>query len=167
MGHTGNHNMERLSNMVGGVLKLFPKNPLYKLSYCLTGKTSKYKSGYTPSLRNINTLGLTCQMDFGCVRGSDYAHRDSDNRLITSINGYNSYLLIMDSATRNHWIFLTKSKDPPNDMLDKILSTNGISNVICTIHTKQCGELSESSDFRAMALNHGYIMEPAGADSSF
>ena len=108
MGHTGNHNMERLSNMVGGVLKLFPKNPLYTFPRCITGKASKHKSGYTPSIHDINTPGLTFQMDFRLLRGSDYAHRDADNWLITSIDGYNSYLLIMDAATRHHCIFLTK-----------------------------------------------------------
>ena len=108
MGHAGKHDMERLPNMVDNVPKPFTKSSLYKCTHCLTGKASKHKSGYTPSIHDINTPGLTFQMDFRLLRGSDYAHRDADNWLITSIDGYNSYLLIMDAATRHHCIFLTK-----------------------------------------------------------
>ena len=167
MGHAGKHAMEKLSQMVDGVPTLFPKNPLYKCPHCLTGKATKHMAGYSPSFPDITQPGLTFQMDFGFVRGSDYAHRDADNRLITSIDGYNSYLLIMDSATRHHWIFLTKSKDPPTDILHTFLKTHGISDGIRTIRTDQGGELAGSSEFRAMALKHEYIVEPTGADSSF
>ena len=102
MSHTGKHAMERLPNMVDGIPKLFPKNLLYKYRHCLTGQISKHKSGYTLYLHDINTLCLNFQMDFGFVRGSDYAHMEADNRLIVSIAGYDIYLLIMDEVTRYH-----------------------------------------------------------------
>ena len=45
---------------------------------------------------------------------SDYAHPNkSTDRVVSFYDGYTSYLLIIDEASRMAWIFLTKSKDPP------------------------------------------------------
>ena len=106
-------------------------------------------------------------MDFGFVRGSGCTHRDTNNWLTASIDGYNAYLLIMDASTRYHWIFFTKSKCPPTDIIDTFLSNYGISDCLRTMWTNQDGELTGSSDFRTMVLKHGYIMETAGTYSSF
>ena len=43
-------------------------------------------------------------MDFGFVRGSDWAKKDNDNKLVTSVDGYCSYLLVIDKASRFIWI---------------------------------------------------------------
>ena len=53
---------------------------------------------YIPSLDDIIKTGSTFQMYFGFMRGSDYAHRNENDRLVTNIDGYNLYLLIMDAA---------------------------------------------------------------------
>ena len=102
MGHAGKTSMEKLPGMVDGIPKLFPKNPLYQFTHYLTGKASKYMAGYTPSLHNIAKTGSTFQMDFGFVRGSEYSYRDENDCLVTSIDGYTSYLLIIDETTRHH-----------------------------------------------------------------
>ena len=39
-------------------------------------------------------------MDFGFVRGSGYRLKIDDNKTVTSIDGYNSYLIIDDRVTR-------------------------------------------------------------------
>ena len=38
------------------------------------------------------------------------------DRVVTSFDGYEAYLLIVDEATRHVWVFLTKSKDPSVDI---------------------------------------------------
>ncbi len=43
--------------------------------------------------------GQRFHMDMGFVRGTKFSHRDNDGNLVTSINGYNSYLLIIDRCT--------------------------------------------------------------------
>ena len=91
-------------------------------------------------------------MNLGFVVGSNYTHRDTNNQLITSIDVYNSRLLIMNIATLHHWVFFTKSKGSPTDILGTFLSTHGISEIIRTMCTDQGGELAGSSDFRVMAL---------------
>ena len=52
---------------------------------------------YTQSLHDITKTGDTFQMNVGFVRGSHYAHS-----MVTGIDGYNSDLLIMDTATQKH-----------------------------------------------------------------
>jgi hypothetical protein len=54
-------------------------------------------------------------MDYGFMRAStsDYTRRDkSKDRVVQSYDGYSSYLLIVDEATRFVWVFLTNSKSP-------------------------------------------------------
>ena len=158
--------MEQLPGIVDGISKLFPKNLFYQCPHCLTGKATKHKIGFTPALHDITTPGLDFHMDFGFVRGSNYEQRDVNERLITSIDEYKSYLLIMDAATCHHWIFLTKSKEPPTDILNTFLNTHSIKDGFHMIRANQGGELDESSAFRFMALKHKYIIEPTGTESS-
>lgn len=39
------------------------------------------------------------QMKMGLIRSTKYKHRDNDGNLVTSIDGFNSYLLVIDTAT--------------------------------------------------------------------
>ena len=57
--------------------------------------------------------GQMFQIDTGFVRGSGFSTEDPDGRRVTSMDGYNSYLLIIDRKTRRHWVFLRKAKPPP------------------------------------------------------
>ena len=56
-------------------------------------------------------------MDFGSVRGNDFLEKIKDGRTITSVDGYNSYLIIVDKASRYMFTFLTKRKHPPLDIM--------------------------------------------------
>ena len=108
--------------------------------------------------------GQLFHMDFGFVRGSDYKRKDKSGKLITSIDGYRSYLIIVDSATGYMWVLLTKTKDPPLQYVRDFLSKHG--NKQCQIkgvRTDQGGELWKSKAFRAMIHEEGYLCEPTGA----
>jgi hypothetical protein len=49
---------------------------------------------------------------------SDYAHPNKvTDWVVNSYDGYTSYLLVIDEASRYAWVFLTKSKDPPIDSI--------------------------------------------------
>ena len=55
-------------------------------------------------------------MDFGFMRAStlDYSRRDkAKDRVVFSYDGFSSYLLIVDEASRYVWVFLTASNHPP------------------------------------------------------
>ena len=58
------------------------------------------------------------QMDFGFVLVKQNEH----NKLLRSRQGFGSYLLIVDEFTRYMWVFPTKSKSPPHDIIDKFLT---------------------------------------------
>ena len=59
-----------------------------------------------PSLQKSTTTGQHFHMDFGFVRGSDYSRVDSDGKLITSVDGYRAYLIIVDSFSGYMWVML-------------------------------------------------------------
>ena len=86
------------------------------------------------------------------------------DRIVTSYNGYSSHLIIVDSASRRVWAFLTKSKEPPIEILCTFLKKFGIGSGL--IHTIQGGELAWSQAFCDMALfKFGDVIESIGADS--
>jgi hypothetical protein len=71
----------------------------------------------------------------------------------------------VDKASRYVWVFLTRSKDPPLNIISCFLKKFGHveGGSICT---DQGSELAGLSDLADMTLrNHSYIFEPTGADS--
>jgi hypothetical protein len=107
-------------------------------------------------------------MDFGFMRAStsDFScpNKNTD-RVVTSYDGFSSYLLIVDEATRFIWVFLTKSKAPPLDILDSFFARFGHEHG-GSVRTDQGGELAQSFALSNLLLRkHRYVMEPTGADS--
>ena len=107
-------------------------------------------------------------MDFGFMRAStsDYSRRDrAKDRVVFSYDGFSSYLLIVDEASRYVWVFLTASKSPPIDIVEEFLTQHGHEDGGC-IRTDQGGELARSLAFQDMLLrDFHYTLEPTGADS--
>jgi hypothetical protein len=112
-------------------------------------------------------IGQHLHMDFGFVRGKDWHTKDKDGRKVTSIDGFNSYLLIIDRASRYLWIFLAKSKHPPLKPVSRILEAYGKAHGHKTVWTDLGGELARSSAFRDLIMENGYSLETTGAHSSF
>jgi hypothetical protein len=66
--------------------------------------------------------------------------------------------------THRVWAFLTKSKEPPIDILQAFMKKFRIGTRI--IRTNQGGELACSDSFQEIMLKiFGYIVEPMGVDS--
>ena len=107
-------------------------------------------------------------MDFGFMRAStsDYSRRDrAKDRVVFSYDGFSSYLLIVDEASRYVWVFLTASKSPPIDIVKEFLTQHGHEDGGC-IQTDQGGKLAWSSVFQDMLLrDFHYTLEPTGTDS--
>ena len=106
-------------------------------------------------------------MDFAFMRSSmdNYKRPNkATDRIVTSYDGYSSHLIIVDGASRRVWAFLTKSKEPPLDILRSFMTKFGIASGV--IRTDQGGELARSAAFRDMMLREfGYVVERTGADS--
>jgi hypothetical protein len=97
---------------------------------------------------------------------SDYFRLDKTKDCFVRLyDGYSSYLLVIDKASRFAWIFLTASKDPPIDIVRAFLAQHGHVDGSC-IHTNQGGKLAKSPNFQDLLLrNFNYTIKPTGADS--
>ena len=89
-------------------------------------------------------------MDVGFVRGSAYKFKNENSPTITSIDGFNLYLIIVDRVTRYIWIFLNTSKAPPINVAQRVLNKFKSNNLHRTVRTDQGGELARSSLFQNM-----------------
>ncbi len=101
-----------------------------------------------------------------CASTIDYAcPNKSTDRVVSSYNGYTLYLVITDEASRYAWVFLTKSKDPPLNIVRAFLLLHGHADGQC-VCTDQGGELASSFAFGDFILKgFGYTLEPTEADS--
>jgi hypothetical protein len=75
--------------------------------------------------KTIRSIGEMFYMDFGFVRGTGFANKDKTGKLVTSIDGYRAYLLIIEGYSRYVWILLTKTKHPPISYLTTFLELHG------------------------------------------
>ncbi len=72
----------------------------------------------------INERCEELHMDFGFMRVSanDYMQLSkTTDCVVQSYDGYSSYLIIVDAATRFIWVFLTTSKEPPLDIVNTFM----------------------------------------------
>jgi len=152
-------------------------NQFYKCASCMHAK-SKQRSYSTPStaIKGVHqdttsettVPGQNFYMDFGFMRGSGYCSKDEEGRTITSIDGYRSYLIVLDKATRYLWVFLTKTKAPPTNILEMFLKEDGNPTVTRrTIRTDEESELWASHAFKTAALDAGYLLEPTASGAPF
>jgi len=112
--------------------------------------------------------GTHFQMDMGFVRGTKYQVKDEDGNIITSLDGHNSYLIIIDRATRYTWVFLSKHKHPQIAALTGFLKSHGnTTNTQKSVRTDEGGELWGSYALQQMARELGYILQPTAPDASF
>ena len=99
------------------------KNPFYKSPSCLPNKMVRRHIARTPKHKNstrhcttkliydqssttefdtpvVGVAGQHFHMDFGFICGSGYRLKTDDNKTVTSIDGYNFYLIIVDRVIR-------------------------------------------------------------------
>jgi dUTP pyrophosphatase len=175
LGHPSDAVMQNMHLYDRGIPKL--KVPdFYKCQMCALGKIKKDSStklkGTLPPApiqpKEQIHPGQHLHADFGFVRGSTFSQFDEHGRLITSADGFRSYLIIVDRATRYKWIFLTKTRHPPLKELCTVLQKHKMltSTLNCTIRTDQGGELGKSHKFQQLVDECGYTYEPTGSNSS-
>ena len=113
-------------------------------------------------------------MDYGFVRGKEILEDDKppspDNThepLMTSKDGYNCYLLIVDEFSRYRWVFLFASKSPPTDTITTFLNKHGLPSGSKWVRRDQGGELAKSTSIRKYINDEKYTLEITEAGSSF
>merc|ERR1711884_958343 len=136
-------------------------HPLFKCRACTIAKMTKTPRQKTE--QQASTPGERFHMDFGFVCGPKnlqtllrqrrtvkhkIRHARSHHLIKASHDGYTSYLLITDAASRFTWIFLSKTKDPPIQVLDLFLQHHGLKGDMAKyVRTDQGGELARSTTF--------------------
>ena len=114
----------------------------------------------------IGVAGQHFHMDFEFVRGSSYSIKQEDQPTVTSIDGYNSYIIAVDRIIRYKWIFLTSSKAPPITIAKTLLEKLKCNIPHRTVRTDQGGELGLSHEFQNMLGEAGFALEITGTDTS-
>ena len=168
LAHPGQKVLEYLHHCVNGVPDLKSKrHQFFTCTCCDKAKIRKKNRNLLPSPDKTTSRGQRFHMDFGFVRGETQSKKNKAlTRMITSIDGYNSYLIIVDAHTRYTWVFLTSSKEPPLDVIQQFLNDHGLTTGERSIRTDQGGELYNSKKFHVACAFHGYKLEPTGADNS-
>jgi hypothetical protein len=120
----------------------------------------------TPTLETDLKCGEHFHMDFGFVHGK-YIQKDEIGKRITSIDGYNSYLLIIDRKSRYTWIMLSKTKQPPLLFLTQFFNHHGLTSGRRIVATDRGGELHDSLQFRELIIQANYLLQPTAPDAPF
>ena len=112
--------------------------------------------------------GQHFHLDFGFVRGSSFKlpTANGEGPTITSVDGKNSYCIIVDRATRHIWVFLSNSKEPPIEPVRMVLRKFGANITHRTVRTDQDKGLGKSKDFLQMIQDERFTPELTGSDSS-
>jgi len=151
---------------VTGIPSDFKYHPFQFIDWKEDAGVKKKAAGKT--VERTTEVGRRFYMDFGFMRASssDYTAQDkSVNRVVHSWDGYSSYLIIVDEASRYIWVFLTKSKEPPLEIIDTFLDRFGHTKG-GSVRSDQGGELARSFEYSDLLLRkHKYVVEPTGADS--
>jgi hypothetical protein len=107
-------------------------------------------------------------MDMGFVRGKKLSYIDEDGCLVASLDGYSSYLLIIDRASRYTWVFLTKGKTPQMENIRAFLDIHGSKHSTQRyIWTYEGGKLGRSHKFQMLVCKANYIFQSTAPDASF
>ena len=165
--HPGHTVTSTISKTAEGVPNLtHGRNAFYKCDACMRAKIeSTAKTSSSPTRDSpISGPGQMFNMDFGFVRGSDFKRKGDDGRIITSRDGYNSYLIIIDRYSSYTWVMLSRSKDPPLNFVKDFLMTHKDKKCpIIRVRTDQGGELWKSTAFQEVIQESQSILEPTGA----
>jgi hypothetical protein len=158
--------LEQLPRHAAGLPSKFEWNPFRFIDFKEQARIQKRPVGRNPV--KVSERGQRFYMDFGFIRASaaDLSRpKSTDDRVVESFDGFNSYLLVVDEVSKYSWIFLTKSKEPPIE-LTKIFMKEFAHDDGGKIRVDQCGELARSAAWRTLMLkDFQYKVEPTGADS--
>ena len=178
LGHPSHKIMMAAHKSCKGVPK-FKQPQFFNCGICNSSKFKRKHIGLTKAINkdikstppesNIQ-VGQHLHIDFGFVRGSDYAVKDAKGHLVTSVDGYRSYCLIIDRKSRYITVLLTKTKEPPIAQLRTILQKlqSKVTAVHSTVTTDLGGELAKSKAFCDLMMEPdvNYSLQTTGAYSS-
>jgi len=109
--HAGRFVTDTIAKVANGVPSLKKYNPFFSCGDCSSGKMTQQIKGYNKTPDRSTEQGGCFNMDYGFVKGKTTVK--NENALpITSKDGFNCYLLVVDEFSRHLWIFLRTSPYP-------------------------------------------------------
>jgi hypothetical protein len=166
LGNCSENQLDLIIDAADGVPRRFHYHPFRYIDWKEEARVRKQPTRKT-AIR-LDEAGRAFYMDFGFMRASSkhFTKRNlTEDRIVTSFDGFSAHLLIVDEASSRTWVFLLKSKDPPIDLVKTFLKMHGHGNG-GIVRTDQGGELARSDKFREELLEHcQYVVERTGADS--
>ena len=118
LGSPGVHQLDMLTGRVTGIPSDFKYHPFHYIDH--KEQASIKKGPAQRSAVHTSECKHHFYMDFGFMRASTSDHarpNKSTDRVVSSYDEYTSYLPVIDEASMMAWVFLTKSKDPPIDIV--------------------------------------------------
>jgi hypothetical protein len=166
LGSPGENQLELLPGNVTGIPPGFHYHPFWFLDWKEEAGIKKQAASKSAERTTDINWQFCVNFSFMQALSLDYQQPDKAmDRVVASWDGYSSYLLAVDEASHYTWVFLTKTKEPPLDIVDTFLDHCGHEHG-GLIHTDQGGELANLFAFTDMLLRkHKYIIEPTYADS--
>jgi hypothetical protein len=166
LGLPGKDQLDLLPGNVTGIPPGFHYHPFHFLDWKEEARIQKQAALRTAE--RTRDIKRRYYMDFGFMRASTSNFSQPSkkhDRVVLSYDGYSSYLLIINEASRYIWVFLTNSKEPLLDIIDAFLGRFGHKHG-GSIRTDQGNELARLLGLSdAILRTHRYVMEPTGADS--
>jgi hypothetical protein len=166
LGSPGIQQLDKLPGNVTGTPPAFDYHPFLFINFKEEAKV--WKQAAQRSAVHTTERKQRFYMDFGFIRSSTSNYSwptTSTDRVVFSYDGYSSYLIVIDEASRYAWIFLMTSKEPPIAIVWEFLTQHGHEDGGC-IWTDQGGKLARNHSFQDMVLREfHYTLEPTGADS--
>ena len=115
--HIGKFATDNVDKLADSVPCLLARNPFFSCQNCSDGKTTTKNKVYSKDPNRATKICGRFIMDYGFVRGNDTI-KSEDGLLITSKDGYNYYLMIINKYSRYMWLFLFANKTPPIDTIN-------------------------------------------------
>ena len=166
LGHPGSTITSKIHLAADGVPNIQAcRNQFYKCGPCIRAKMQKTAKSHTTSATQKTTgIGQRFYMDYGFIRGEA---ENGKKKIITSKDGYNCYLIIVDEFSRYTWIMLARDKTPPIQFVKDFLDKHGDKNYPTrAVRSDQGGELWKCNAFKEAVIESKFLLEPTGADDA-
>ena len=167
LGHCGEWQLKVIPHAVDGTPAHFNPHPFSTYDHYNRARIRKIPATKGKHPSRATDKQQRFYMDFGFLRASNFDYSrpgQSEDQVIQSFDGFNSYLLIVDEYTKFIWVFLCSSKEPLLDMVHLHLEIFGRKQG-GSLRCNQGGELARSHDFVAQMVLRQYTVEPTGADN--
>ena len=123
LGSPGEQQLDLLPGNVTGIPHGFHYHPFWFIDWKEEARIQKQAA--QRSAERTTECKHWFYMDFGFMRAStsNFSKPNKKNdRVVLSYDGFSSYLLIINEASRVVWVFLTNTKEPPLDIVDTFLN---------------------------------------------